>query len=77
MKIAYIGIIALLLLNCSIAQDSKNHPDKVAVSAESICPLLVGQKIPRVQLKTHDDKTFDLNAAIAQKPAVLIFYRGG
>ncbi|MDW7682180.1 MAG: peroxiredoxin-like family protein, partial [bacterium] len=46
-------------------------------SAEEICPLLVGQKIPIVTLKTHDGANFDLNAAVTQKPTVLIFYRGG
>lgn len=50
---------------------------KVTASAEAICPLLVGQKIPTVQLKTTADKDFDLNAAVSQQPTVLIFYRGG
>jgi peroxiredoxin len=50
---------------------------KVAESAEEICPLLVGAKIPTLTLKTHGGADFDLNSAVMQKPAVLIFYRGG
>ena len=50
---------------------------KIAASAEDICPLLVGAKIPTITIKTHDGADFDLNAVVAQKPTVLIFYRGG
>lgn len=57
----------------NMTQDSK----KIAASAEEICPLLVGVKIPTLTLKTQDGADFDLNAAAAQKPTVLIFYRGG
>jgi peroxiredoxin len=77
MKIAYFGIIALLLSNSIVAQVNKDHPNKVASAAEAICPLLVGAKIPTLTLKTQDGADFDLNAAVAQKPTVLIFYRGG
>ncbi|MBD3290084.1 redoxin domain-containing protein, partial [candidate division KSB1 bacterium] len=37
----------------------------------------VGSKIPTVHLKKYDGSPFDLNAAVSQKPTVLIFYRGG
>jgi len=53
--------------------NKKNVPQ----SADNICPLLVGRKIPTVTLKTVDGKSFNLNEAIGQKPTVLIFYRGG
>lgn len=44
--------------------------------AENIRPLLVGAKVPPLILLTPDNEAFDLNAAIAQKPTVLIYYRG-
>ena len=73
--------ISLMLIGATVAFAGENKlPEgskKVAASAEEVCPLLVGQKIPIVQLKTHDGADFDLNAAVAQKPTVLIFYRGG
>ncbi len=40
-------------------------------------PLQVGDPVPALALRTADGSVFDLNAAIARKPAVLIFYRGG
>ncbi|MBI4285011.1 MAG: hypothetical protein HY670_03800 [Chloroflexi bacterium] len=45
--------------------------------AEDVCPLLVGAAIPEVTLLTADEAPFDLKAATARKPAIIIFYRGG
>lgn len=42
-----------------------------------ISPLLTGEHIPAVKIPAADGQLFDLNAHIAQKPAILIFYRGG
>ncbi len=72
-------VMALVLSTAVLAGENKmtEHSKKIAASAEEICPLLVGQKIPLVNLKTHDGKEFDLNTAVSQKPTVLIFYRGG
>lgn len=39
--------------------------------------LGVGDHIPASKLLTAKGETFDLNASIAEQPAVLIFYRGG
>jgi len=39
--------------------------------------LGVGDKLPAAILKTQDGAAFGLASAIAQKPAVLIIYRGG
>jgi len=40
-------------------------------------PIAVGQSLPDIKLKAADEATFDLNASIAAKPTVLIFFRGG
>ncbi len=42
-----------------------------------ISPLLIGEAIPTVKIPAADGQLFDLNARIAEKPAILIFYRGG
>lgn len=56
------------------------------LSALLIVPLVVaaaektlqaGDPVPAVELRTADGSAFDLTAAIAEKPAVLVFYRGG
>jgi len=44
---------------------------------DDISPLLIGEHIPAVKIPAANGKIFDLNAGIAQKPTILIFYRGG
>src|SRR5271170_5266511 len=39
--------------------------------------LKVGDSIPDVTLRTVEDKTVSLRKLVADKPAVLVFYRGG
>ncbi len=51
--------------------------DDVASSATEIRPLLIGTIVPELTLKAANGNAFDLNGALSQKPAVLIFYRGG
>ena len=49
-----------------------------ALLAESPAqPIAVGSPIPEVTLRTDKDKEFNLRQAVAEKPAVIIFYRGG
>jgi len=45
---------------------------QLANSAEDVCPLLAGAPIPKLTLTTVDGSSFDLNAAIAEKPAILM-----
>jgi peroxiredoxin len=48
------------------------------VDESVIRPLPVGARMPPgCVVRTVDDRSFDLNAAAASKPTVLIFYRGG
>lgn len=75
---AFFGIAVVLFLAGNRAYGK--HPQSenpVAESAEQICPLLVGQSVPDVQLTTVAGETFDLTAALRQHPTLLIFYRGG
>ncbi len=46
-------------------------------TASDIRPLLIGQKVPDVNLTGIDGKTFALREMVAEKPTVLVFYRGG
>ena len=46
-------------------------------AADKVRPLMVGTRMPAAQLQTATGETLDLGAAMAQKPAVLVFYRGG
>lgn len=44
---------------------------------ETAVPFAAGKSVPPLVLRTAADDPFDLNAAIKQRPVVLIFYRGG
>ncbi len=44
---------------------------------EDISPLLVGETIPDVSLKTVSGELLNLRAEVAKKPTILVFYRGG
>jgi peroxiredoxin len=50
---------------------------KIAGSATDVVPLGIGANVPKLTLKSVEAKPFDLNASVAAKPTVLIFYRGG
>ncbi len=49
---------------------------QIPVSAKDIRPKIIGAKLPKLTLTTVEGNSFALNAAITEKPAVLIFYRG-
>ena len=53
-----------------------NCPD-VAASPQKVCPLLNGMAVPQLTLSVTDGVAFHLNTAVKDKPAVLVFYRGG
>lgn len=57
--------------------DMKHMSSIIPQKPEDISPLLNGEKIPMVSLMDSSGKDFDLNKAIAEKPTILIFYRGG
>jgi len=62
-------VIALLLSTPCFAQ--------IADSANAISPLLVGEKMPQMVLMSSEKKALDIGKIFAQKPTVLIVYRGG
>jgi peroxiredoxin len=45
--------------------------------AEDVTPLLNGATVPNVTVKTADGSPVSLQALLMQKPAVIVFYRGG
>jgi peroxiredoxin len=49
----------------------------VPLKPEDISPLLPGESIPILSLPSSSGKNFDLNKLVAEKPTILVFYRGG
>lgn len=56
---------------------SQRLVDNAAPSAEAVCPIKVGMRVPPLILTTSEGRPFDVGEAIRQKPTVLVFYRGG
>jgi hypothetical protein len=47
---------------------------KIPDSAEDICPVLIGQSLPNIALRTSDNTPFDLNTASTEKATILILF---
>ena len=58
-------------------EDTTKIVNGVPLKSEDISPLLTGENIPQVKLPDAHGQPFDLSAAVAAKPTILIFYRGG
>ncbi len=65
--------IGLMMISCDRNIIAQSIPD----SADKVHPLLVGAQAPDVILKKPDGGNFDLRKSAAEKPLILIFYRGG
>ena len=50
---------------------------EVPLSAQEVRPLLIGASVPDVGLETVAGETVKLQEQLGEKPAILIFYRGG
>lgn len=72
--------LASLLAACSEPQGTQGAgplPDGVAADAESVCPLLPGTPAPAFTARHPDGSEYRFDPAKRDRPAVLIFYRGG
>jgi peroxiredoxin len=54
-----------------------NAQNAVPKSATDIAPLLIGEKIPEIILKSSENTDVQLADLLKKKKSVLIFYRGG
>lgn len=62
----FIGITTLLF-----------SQSEIAAEPTAISPLLIGEKIPNITLADVSSKKINLLELVAQKPSVIVFYRGG
>lgn len=68
--------ISLLILAISFSATALDRTI-IAESPEDVTPLLNGQNIPNVTVKTADGAPVSLMALAMQKPSIILFYRGG
>jgi peroxiredoxin len=70
----------ILVIGCRTLNPSTNQKDcnkKIPNNAEDICPILIGQSLPKLILRSQDNELVNLNSVIAEKPTLLVFFRGG
>lgn len=77
-------VTSLAIAGCSADPDERGAPaaavrfdDGIAVSADAIRPRLLGTPLPEANVRTLDGDELALAQAIGDRPAVLVFYRGG
>ncbi len=66
-----------LAVALGILAPRQRGPADLPTAPEDTRPLLVGETIPGLTLTTVESQPFDLTAAVARRPTVLIYYRGG
>jgi len=71
-KVKPIQLIVLFLIIGSTTLNAQ-----IPQNAEDISPLLIGETLPETTLLDENGKSINLNAEIAKKKTVLVFYRGG
>lgn len=77
----FLILIFSLFLSPAFSQDKNltmaSDTLAIAPSADAICPLKIGQKAPPLMLANIDGLKINLQQKISEKPAILVFYRGG
>jgi peroxiredoxin len=74
---ALISITALALGQTTAPATRLSTIGKIAAADLDVVPIDKGANVPKLAMKGVDGKAFDLNAAVATKPTILVFYRGG
>jgi peroxiredoxin len=54
-----------------------NAQNAIPKSATDIAPLLIGEKIPDITLKTAENTVVKISDLLKKKKTILVFYRGG
>lgn len=67
-------IVSLILLVVGFIGNAQNELPQLATD---IAPLLIGEKIPNVNLQSVDGESVSLASVLNKKRTVLVFYRGG
>lgn len=66
-------ILQLMIIGTTMAEDK----NKIAKSAEDICPIKIGTEVPSATIRTIEGNEIDIREVIKGQKAIVIFYRGG
>lgn len=75
-----LGTLAMMMftsLTCSLSIRAGHADTPIAVSAELVQPIAVGEPAPRFFVKTIDGAPFDFDPAALERPTIIITFRGG
>ena len=75
MRSTALPILAILCLAASLAAPASHA--EIAASAEETQPLPAGGAAPTFTARTADGSNFVFDPSVLERPAMLIFYRGG
>lgn len=75
LRFSLLSIFALVFSTQLLAIDFERAT--IAEAVENVTPLLNGQQLPNVTLKTAEGDPVSLKALAMQKPSIILFYRGG
>ncbi len=67
-------LLFIFLVTITVVANAQNAVPK---SATDIAPLLIGEKIPDITLKTAENTAIKISDLLRKKKTVLVFYRGG
>jgi len=78
-----LSLVAMVVAAWSVLFTAFVHAEEaqvtrvIADSPNDVKPVLNGQTIPDVTIYDVNDKGYSLKALVKEKPAILVFYRGG
>jgi hypothetical protein len=72
-------LLVMLLASPALpgAAESRATEPRAYPSAEAVKPLAVGAAVPSVSVQTVEGERVDLATLVAERGALLVFYRGG
>jgi hypothetical protein len=70
-------LVLVWVLSLSGPPVARAEPPRVFADPESVEPLPVGAKIPNASIRSIDGESVDLATRLADRGALLVFYRGG
>lgn len=76
-EVKFKSTVAIVQDHSKIVKDTINIISGVPLKPEDISPLLIGEQIPMISLTKASGDVVDLNQSVAEKPTILVFYRGG
>ncbi|WP_028117817.1 peroxiredoxin-like family protein [Ferrimonas senticii] len=70
------ALLALTIISAPLTALA-NQDGGIAANPEAVSPLLNGMQVPAITVQNSAGEALSLNQLLAQKPSLVLFYRGG